>query len=252
MDSEGDPFESSEEKEYNRAILELAKKRLECDSQLEELQQEVAKLAVKQSAGGPGPTSSGDGDFPGASGNSSFFEKISANENHTTAVSGDPVGGTGVQECPPVQDCPPIRECPTVRECPPCPRFSCSECPPISTPPDECGPSTTSGGDLDTMDSTSTVLATPEAVLVGAAATLLVLLLAAVVGLLLRYVPILFSGLLILALVALVWYFSSKYPGAARRLGARIWEALRSGVTTVVDRLLGRRHHPEVSVSCII
>jgi fatty acid desaturase len=99
------------------------------------------------------------------------------------------------------------------------------------------------GGDLDI---TPTILATPEAVLVGAAATLLVLLLAAAVGLFLRYVPVLISGLLILVLVAVVWYLSSKYPGAARRLGARIWEALRSGASTVVDRLLGR-HHPEVS-----
>jgi hypothetical protein len=38
------------------------------------------------------------------------------------------------------------------------------------------------------------------------------------------------------------------YPEAARRLGARAWEALRSGATTVVDRLLGRRH-PEVKVN---
>ncbi len=120
------------------------------------------------------------------------------------------------------------------------------ECPPVSTVPDGCGPSTTSGGDPDTPS----ILATPEAVLVGAAATLLVLLLAAAVGLVLRYVPVLISGLLILVLVAVVWYLSSKYPGAVRRLGARIWEALRRGATAVVERLF-HRDHPEVSVSCM-
>jgi hypothetical protein len=93
-------------------------------------------------------------------------------------------------------------------------------------------------------------LATPEAVLVGAAATLLVLLLAAAVGLVLRYMPVLISGLSILVLVFVVWYLSSKYPGAARRLGARIWEALRSGVSAVVDRLL-RRDRPDVSINCV-
>jgi hypothetical protein len=35
------------------------------------------------------------------------------------------------------------------------------------------------------------------------------------------------------------------YPEAARRLGTRILGALRSVATSIVDRVLGRRH-PEV------
>jgi Flp pilus assembly protein TadB len=86
--------------------------------------------------------------------------------------------------------------------------------------------------------------------LVGAAATLLVLLLAAVAGIILRYMPVVISGLFVVVLVAIVWYLSSKYPGAARRFGARVWEALRSGASTVVDRLLGRRNS-EVSEKAV-
>jgi hypothetical protein len=84
--------------------------------------------------------------------------------------------------------------------------------------------------------------------LVGAAATLLVLLLATAAGLILRYMPVVFSGLFVIMLVAVVWYLSSKYPGAARRLGARVWDALRSGASAIVERLF-RRNHPEVSVN---
>jgi ABC-type spermidine/putrescine transport system permease subunit I len=94
------------------------------------------------------------------------------------------------------------------------------------------------------------VLSTPESVLVGAAATLIVLALAAAVAIILRYLESFTSGLLIITIIVLVWYCSSMYPEAARRLGARVWDALRSGATTVVDRLLGRRH-PEVSAKVL-
>jgi Sec-independent protein translocase protein TatA len=51
--------------------------------------------------------------------------------------------------------------------------------------------------------------------------------------------------LLIIAVIILVWYCSSMYPEAARRLGARAWGALRDAASSLVDRLL-RRHHSEV------
>jgi hypothetical protein len=89
------------------------------------------------------------------------------------------------------------------------------------------------------------MLVTPEAVLVGAAATVLVLVVAAAVAIIVRYFSTITSGLLIVSTIVLVWYLSSMYPESARRLGARVWAALRSAATSVVDRVLGRRH-PEV------
>jgi hypothetical protein len=233
MDAGGDPFESAEEEAYNRAIEELAKVKLDCATQLGKLQQEVTRLASGLSGG-----STGDGDSAASSdlinstvdsGNETL---VAGNKSSlTTVISGlfnatSSGGGPACPDPPQPKECTPCRECPT-----------CLECPPVSN--DDCVPSTTSRGDPDTPAS---ILATPEAILVGAAATLFILLLAAAVGLVLRYVPILFSGLLVLVLVALVWYLSSKYPGAARRLGARIWAALRSGVSAAVERLLGRRN----------
>jgi hypothetical protein len=249
MDTEETPFETAEEEAYNRAIEELAKVKLDCATQLGKLQQEVTRLASGLSGG-----ATGDG---GSAASSDLINSTSSDLINSTADSGKETLGAGNKTsltsvisglvnstssgggsaCP---DPPQPKECTPCRECP-----SCLECPPVFT--DDCGPSTTSGGDPDIPAS---ILATPEAVLVGAAATLLVLLLAAAVGLVLRYMPVLISGLSILVLVFVVWYLSSKYPGAARRLGARIWEALRSGVSAVVDRLL-RRDRPDVSINCV-
>jgi hypothetical protein len=260
MDPEEPPFETPVEKEYNRVLGELAKTKSECSSRLAKLGEEASALAsqmggTSSSGGDHGLPESGvfnktsglpDGSPIPAVGNDTvvFMANKTDGVFNITRLGPSSTGGPSLNRT--IHGDLSVNRT-SVVDCPPCPRFSCSECPPISTPPDECGPSTTSGGNLDTTDSTSTILATPEAVLVGAAATLLVLLLAAVVGLFLRYVPVLISGLLILVLVAVVWYLSSKYPGAARRLGARIWEALRSGATAVVERLF-RRNHPEVSV----
>jgi hypothetical protein len=78
--------------------------------------------------------------------------------------------------------------------------------------------------------------------LVGVATTLLMLVLAVVIGVVIRYIPIILSGVFILCLMCVVGYCSSKYPESARRLGTRVWEALRSGVSAAVERLLGRRN----------
>jgi energy-coupling factor transporter transmembrane protein EcfT len=91
----------------------------------------------------------------------------------------------------------------------------------------------------------SSALVTPEAVLLGAAATFILLVLAAAVAILIRYLESFTSGLLIIAIIILVWYCSSMYPEAARRLGARAWGVLRDAASSLVDRLL-RRHHSEV------
>ncbi len=81
----------------------------------------------------------------------------------------------------------------------------------------------------------------------GAAATFLVLILAAAVAIIIRYLDSFTSGFLIVVIIVLVWYCSSMYLDAARRLGIRVWQALRSGASTVVERLF-RRNHPEVNV----
>jgi uncharacterized RDD family membrane protein YckC len=93
------------------------------------------------------------------------------------------------------------------------------------------------------------MLATPEAVLVGAAAAVLVLAVAAAVAIIVRYFSTITSGLLIVSTIVLVWYLSSMYPETARRLGARILGALRRAATSIVDRVL-RRHHSEVKNKC--
>jgi hypothetical protein len=88
----------------------------------------------------------------------------------------------------------------------------------------------------------------PVAFLVGVATTLLMLVLAVVLGAIIRYLPLIATGFLFISAICMVWYFSSKYPESARRLGTRVWGALRSGVSAVVERLFSR-NHPEVSVN---
>jgi uncharacterized membrane protein YphA (DoxX/SURF4 family) len=88
----------------------------------------------------------------------------------------------------------------------------------------------------------------PVSFAVGAAAVLLVLALAVLIGLAVRYIPFVLSGILVLGMACMVWYYSSRYPETARRLGSRVWGALSGAAVYVVDRLLGRRH-PEVSVN---
>jgi hypothetical protein len=88
------------------------------------------------------------------------------------------------------------------------------------------------------------------AVLVGAVATLLVCALAAAIGIILRYMPILISGLLVLAVIALVWRYSSTRPAVAREWGRHLWTFLRDAATSVVDRMF--RRNPQVRVLLLL
>jgi hypothetical protein len=134
---------------------------------------------------------------------------------------------------------PPCQPVSTPRECPACP-------PTTSTPvPRLCGPDSPGGGDLGGV-----ALSTPMAILVGAVATLLVCALAAAIGIILRYMPILMSGLLVLAAIAVVWYFSSTQPAAARECGRRLWAFLRETATSVVDRAF--RRNSQVRIHLIL
>ncbi len=246
MDSEGDPFESPEERAYNRVISELADTKLDCSSRLEGLEREASRLASILSG-----NTGGDGDSEGASvlsnktvastpGNET---QASGNKTSLTSFLSDLLNTTSADGSGRACECPVCPEPPLPKECDPC-----SESPsdvPGGTAPDVCGPHppiVTSPG------SYSDVVEVPMAFLVGVATTLLMLVLAVVIGVIIRYIPIILSGVFVLCLMCVVGYCSSKYPESARRLGTRVWEALRSGVSAVVERLF-RRNHPEVSVN---
>jgi hypothetical protein len=238
MDTEGDPFESEEEMAYNRAIEELAKVKLDCTAQLGKLQQEVTRLAAGLSGGTGGGDSAASPNLNSTVGVSNETV-VSGNKTSLTSVvsglfnsssSGQPSDGCPVCPDPVERDCPPAPDCPTIRECTPC----------VRSTPDPCQPSSSDGPFLSSAaDETS------MAFVMGALASLLVLAVAVLIGVLLRYLPLIASGFLVLILLCMVWYLSSKYPEAARRLSTRIWGALRSAATSIVDRVLGRRH-PEV------
>jgi hypothetical protein len=262
MDSEEDPFETPLEKEYNRMLDEMAKQREDCENKIEELQQKIRshEKGAGDTSGGKATPVGGSGGLVGntthstgsghesgssmnltvvehpvnvhsgpgsGSSNSSFGHSSNVNVsssdtgNHTVFHSG---GFNNISAAGPHND--------TVL-----PGGGCVPCPDLH---EACGPTTPSPGDSDTF-----TLATPEAILVGAAAAVLVLVVAAAVAIIVRYLPNITSGLLIVATIVLVWYLSSMYPEAARRLGARILGAVRSAATSIVDRLL-RRNHPEV------
>jgi hypothetical protein len=248
MDSEGDPFESVEEEAYNRVIGELAKTELECSSRIGILQREASRLASVLSGGTDGE---GDGgtdlvnktgrvEDPGSqaplnislAGNKTL---PSRNETSLTKVLSGLFNGTSTEDGQ-ISECPVCPDPPSPQECIPC-----QESPP-------CNPS--SGGPIPGVDAGShtDIVEIPMAFLMGAAATLLMLILAVVVGAIIRYLPLIATGFLFLITICMVWYLSSKHPEAARRLGTRVWEALRNGVSAAVDRLLGRSH-PEVSLN---
>jgi hypothetical protein len=133
---------------------------------------------------------------------------------------------------------PPCQPTAAPRECPACP-------PPTAPAPQLCGPGSSGGDSLAVAP-----LSTPMAILVGAVATVLVCALAAAIGIIIRYLPILMSGLLVLAVLALVWYYSSTHPAAAREWGLRLWDFLRGTATSLVNRVF--RRNSQVRVHLIL
>jgi hypothetical protein len=143
--------------------------------------------------------------------------------------AGGQTGSGGLPPCQPIS---------TPRECP--------ACPPSTTPaPRLCSPDSTGGGSLVVAP-----LSMPMAILVGAVATVLVCALAVAIGIIIRYLPILMSGLLVLAAIALVWHYSSTHPAAAREWGRRLWDFLRGTATSLVNRVF--RRNPQVRVHLIL
>jgi hypothetical protein len=144
--------------------------------------------------------------------------------------AGGQTGSGGVPPCQPTS---------APRECPACPSTTSIPAPQL------CGPSSTGGGSLGEV-----ALSTPMAILVGAVATVLVCVLAAAIGIIIRYMPILMSGLIVLAAIALVWHYSSTHPAAAREWGRHLWDLLRGAATSLVNRVF--RRGPQVRVHLIL
>jgi hypothetical protein len=146
-------------------------------------------------------------------------------------------------ECPAPKDCPPVEECgpcPEVRPCKPC--RPCGPCPVANTtlnrPPtaDIC------------PESTEASMSTAVAMAVGACASLLATCVAALIGIILRYVPPLVSGCLFLTIVIMVWFLSSRYPETARELGARTATLLREAATALSHRVMEAIRHRDDQV----
>ncbi len=92
----------------------------------------------------------------------------------------------------------------------------------------------------------------PVALAVGAMASLLVAGVATGVGLLLRYVPPMVSGLFFISIIIMVWYLSSQYPETARDLGGRVVATLREATIALGHRVMEaiRHHNDQVGFSC--
>ncbi len=93
----------------------------------------------------------------------------------------------------------------------------------------------------------------PVALVVGAMASLLAVGVAATIGLLLRYVPPLISGFIFLAIILMVWFFSSHYPEVAREAGGRLVAVLREATVALSHRVMEalRHRNEQVGFSCL-
>jgi hypothetical protein len=166
--------------------------------------------------------------------------------------------------CPIIKPCPPQRDCPEGKlceECPPC--KSCpkceepKECPPVECPPVFCPPCPVINSTRDHQDCPSAPacsgtegMSVPVALAVGACAGVLVTGMAAIIGIVIRYFSPLECGFLVLAVIIIVWYFSSQYPATARELGGQAANLLREAATALGHRIMAAiRHHDQVSLS---
>ncbi len=92
----------------------------------------------------------------------------------------------------------------------------------------------------------SGVMTVPVAVAVGVVATLLATGVAALIGILLRYVSPIVSGFIFVATIVIIWYLCSHYPETARELGGWAATLLREAATALGNRIVeALRHHNE-------
>jgi hypothetical protein len=155
-----------------------------------------------------------------------------------------------IKPCQPCEeeDCPPCERCPEGQGCPPCKK--CGACPP-------CGPCPVDNSTILEVDCPAPPacprhpgLTLPAAMAVGAVTGILVTGIAATVGLILRYVPPIISGFLVLATVVILWYLCSQYPETARELGGRAANLLREAAVALGHRVMAaiQRHQEQVGV----
>ncbi len=92
------------------------------------------------------------------------------------------------------------------------------------------------------------------ALAVGVPVGLLCSAVAAVIGLILRYVSPIASGFIFLATIIIVWYLCSQYPESARELGGRVATLLREAATSLSHRIVEaiRHHNEQVSFPVLI
>jgi hypothetical protein len=132
--------------------------------------------------------------------------------------------------CPELQPCPEERTCPEEQPCQPC--RPCVPCPVDNTtrinPECPSPPSCTE----------SPGISVPVAMVIGASISLVTMGAAAVVGLILRYVPPLISGILFLSVVFVVWFLSSHHPDVAREMGGRVATILREATVALGHRIM--------------
>jgi hypothetical protein len=158
-----------------------------------------------------------------------------------------------IKPCQPREEdclpCRPCEKCPELDECPPCKK--CGTCPP-------CGPCPVDNTTVLEVDCPAPPacpglpgLTLPAAMAVGAVTGILVTGIAATVGLILRYVPPIISGFLVLATLVILWYLCSQYPETARELGGRVATLLRDAATALSHRIVEalRHHNEQVGVS---
>jgi hypothetical protein len=178
-----------------------------------------------------------------------------------------------VEPCPKVQDCPvPVVNCSEVLECRPCPECpKPKECIPSNgcPPCEECGPCPTvkpckpcpTINNTSSRDTSSTTgcpeapgMSLPVAVAVGAMAGMLLTGVATTIGILLRYTSAIESGFVFLAVIILVWYFSSQYPETAREFGDRAVTLLREAAVALGHRMMAaiQRHQEQVGFPVLV
>jgi hypothetical protein len=157
--------------------------------------------------------------------------------------------------CPDVEPCVPCKECGSPKECQPCqdcpPVKRCDPCPEVG-PCEPCKPCLEANGTTAYLDCPSppscmepASMSVPEAMAVGAIASLLITGVATAIGLLLRYTSPIFSGLLFVFIVVLTWYLSSHYPETARELGGRVVATLREATVALGHRVMEAIRHQE-------
>jgi hypothetical protein len=178
----------------------------------------------------------------------------------------DPVKCPEEKTCPEERTCPEEKTCPSCDECGTCP--PCGPCPVTNhteerscKPCRPCGPcpvNNTTRVNLECPSppscTESSGMSVPVAMVVGASISLVTMGAAAAVGLILRYVPPLISGIFFLSIVFVVWFLSSHYPDVAREMGGRVATILREATVALGHRIMAaiQRHQEQVGFPVVV